>query len=329
METKILTTSKEDLIIAGNIIKAGGTVIFPTETVYGLGADALNAKAVKKIFEAKGRPSDNPLIVHISDISKLEGLVTKVTENAKKLADAYWPGPMTLILNKKDIISSEVSAGLDTAGIRLPKSEVARQFLAECGVPVAAPSANLSGSPSPTTFKHVYDDMYGRVDAIIEGENCEVGLESTVIDVTGDVPVILRPGGITPEMIKKVCGNVKLAHGIDGVTDEIKPKSPGMKYKHYAPKCDVILLEKEDILSEILKHDKEQTVILCLGENVERYNGYNVINLGNTYDEVATNLFASFRKCDELGYKVALMEKVKEEGIGIAIMNRAKRASKK
>ena len=235
MDTKLLTSNEEDLQIAGDIIKAGGTVIFPTETVYGLGANALDSNAVKKIFTAKGRPSDNPLIVHIADINQIYEFVLDVPENAKKLADAYWPGPMTLVLNKKDIIPNEVSAGLNTVGIRIPENEIARNFIKKANCPIAAPSANLSGSPSPTTVEHVLADMLGRVDAIIKGENSRVGLESTVIDVTGDIPLVLRPGGITPEMIKKVCGEVQIAKGVDGVTDELKPKSPGMKYKHYAP----------------------------------------------------------------------------------------------
>ena len=276
METKILKNNESDLEIAGNIIKKGGTVIFPTETVYGLGANALNSDAVKKIFIAKGRPSDNPLIVHIADIDQIYDFVSDISENAKKLAEAYWPGPMTLVLNKKDIIPNEVSAGLNTVGIRIPENKIAREFIKKSGCPIAAPSANLSGSPGPTTVEHVIADMLGRVDAIIKGDNCKVGLESTVIDVTGEIPVILRPGGITPEMIKQVCSDVIIAKGVDGVTDELKPKSPGMKYKHYAPKCEIILVKNdenliENVKKEANKYDKKEIVIICTKQNQEFY----------------------------------------------------------
>jgi len=334
LETKLLTNNESDLEIAGNIIKNGGTVIFPTETVYGLGANALNSDAVKKIFIAKGRPSDNPLIVHIADINQLDEFVLEISENARKLADAYWPGPMTLVLKKKDIIPNEVSAGLDTVGIRIPENIIAREFIKKANCPIAAPSANLSGSPSPTTVEHVIADMLGRVDAIIKGENSRVGLESTVIDVTGEVPVILRPGGITPEMVIDVCGDVKIAKGVDGVADEEKPKSPGMKYKHYAPKCEIILIKKDEYLIENVKkeankYNKQETVIICTEQNKKFYQDYNTMCIGDNLNSIATNLFLIFRKCDELNYKFAIMEAVEEEGIGIAIMNRAKRAAKK
>jgi L-threonylcarbamoyladenylate synthase len=244
VETQIL--SKRKIKKAAEIIKNNGTVIFPTETVYGLGANALSEDAVKKIFVAKGRPSDNPLIVHISDFNDIYNFVEQVPQNAQKLAKAYWPGPMTLVMKKKENIPDVVSAGLDTVGVRLPKSKIARKLIKLSGCPIAAPSANLSGSPSPTTVEHVLNDMNGRVDAIIKGRDSKVGVESTVIDVTGDIPVILRPGGVTATMIKKVCGDVKVAKGVDGVTNEEKPKSPGMKYKHYAPKCEILLIDKNE-----------------------------------------------------------------------------------
>ena len=227
METQVL--SKREIKKAAELIKNNETVIFPTETVYGLGANALSEEAVKKIFIAKGRPADNPLIVHISSFDDVYDFVSEVPENAKKLAKAYWPGPMTLVMKKRNNIPNVVSAGLDTVGVRLPKDKIARKLIKLSGCPIAAPSANLSGSPSPTTVEHVINDMLGRVAAIIKGKACKVGVESTVIDVTGEIPVILRPGGITSEMIKKVCGDVKIAKGVDGVTNEEKPKSPGMK----------------------------------------------------------------------------------------------------
>lgn len=316
----------EKLNKPAEVLRNGGTVIFPTETVYGLGANALDSNAVKKIFIAKGRPSDNPLIVHIDNFEKIYDLVEEVPENAKKLADAYWPGPMTLILKKKSIISNEVSAGLDTVGIRIPRDKIARELIKLAEVPVAAPSANLSGSPSPTTFNHVMNDMYGRVDVIIEGENAEVGLESTVIDVTGEVPTILRPGGITPDMIKAVCGEVIIDKKIDGANIGEKVKSPGMKYRHYSPKAEVYLVDREEIQDKILEINDKKILLLLTEEG--QYNVDSIV-MGNDLEEIAKNIFGLLRKSDEEGYDVVIIEKVKEEGIGLAIMNRLKRAAKK
>lgn len=323
--TKIIH-KHEELNEPAEILRNGGTVVFPTETVYGLGANALDPDAVKKIFIAKGRPSDNPLIVHIDNFEKIYELVEEVPENAKKLADAYWPGPMTLILKKKSVIPNEVSAGLATVGIRIPRDKIARRLIKLAGVPVAAPSANLSGSPSPTNFNHVMNDMYGRVDVIIEGENAEVGLESTVIDVTGDIPTILRPGGITPEMIKDVCGDVIVDKKIDGANEGEKVKSPGMKYRHYSPKAEVYLVDKEEIESKISEINDKKILLLLTEEG--RYKVDNVV-MGKDLEEIAKNIFGLLRKSDEDGYDVVIIEKVKEEGIGLAIMNRLKRAAKK
>lgn len=334
METQILL--KSEIKKAADIIKNNGTVIFPTETVYGLGANALNEEAVKKIFVAKGRPSDNPLIVHISKFEDVYDFVLEIPENAKKLAKAYWPGPMTLVMKKKDNIPNVVSAGLDTVGIRLPENKIARKLIKLSGCPIAAPSANLSGSPSPTTFEHVFSDMNGRVDAIIKGKECNVGVESTVIDVTEEVPVILRPGGITAKMIRKVCGDVKVAKGVDGIANEEKPKSPGMKYKHYAPKCEIILVDKDENQVENMKREYEKAetdnkVVICTRKNKKAFKGMNVLCIGNSKkpETIARKLFYVFRKCDELKYEIAIMEAVDEEGIGMAIMNRARRAAKK
>lgn len=334
-ETKILTGNEEDIKVAAKIICDGGTVIFPTETVYGLGANALNSEAVKGIFEAKGRPGDNPLIVHINDFCEIENYVQEVGDNAKKLAEKYWPGPMTLILKKRENIPSIVSAGLDTVGIRIPSEKIARDLIRISGLPIAAPSANLSGSPSPTSFEHVMADMYGRVDAIIQGNDCNVGVESTVIDVTGEVPVILRPGGITPEMIKEVCGMVLIDKGINGISENEKPKSPGMKYRHYAPKCKVILIEHCENIAELIdkeqgRRNKEKVVILCTRQTMELLKDKACICIGDRDEPgtIAHNLFSAFRKCDEMGYEIAIMEGIKETGIGLAVMNRARRAAK-
>ena len=336
-DTKIFNVTNEELKAAGDIIRNGGTVIFPTETVYGLGANAMDDDAVKNIFIAKGRPSDNPLIVHIDDFCKIGNYVKEVTPVAKKLADAYWPGPMTLILEKKDCISTLVSAGLNTVGIRIPSSKEALDFLKFCDLPVAAPSANISGTPSPTTSSHVIHDMVGRVDAIICGKACDVGVESTVIDATGDVPVILRPGGITPEMVKDVCGDVIIDKGIDGIKSSDKPKSPGMKYKHYAPNAAVILVEGtsvEEIVNKMLEEANKavgRVVVLCSEETESRFEGFNVLCLGSREkpETIAKSLFYAFRKCDEEGFDTIILEGIDKNGIGLAVMNRAVRASNK
>lgn len=335
INTKLLSCCGKDFGEAGEIIRNGGTVIFPTETVYGLGANALNSDAVSKIFIAKGRPSDNPLIVHVSAFEKIYDYVEEVTVNAKKLADAYWPGPMTLILKKKSIIPDNVSAGLDTVGIRVPGDKAAREFLESCLVPVAAPSANLSGSPSPTTSKHVIDDMVGRVDAIIQGEDSLVGVESTVIDVTGEIPVILRPGGVTPRMVRDVCGEVIIDKGVNGVIDSEKPRSPGMKYRHYAPKARVELIYNEDFgvmvrkMLESIQNNSEESIILCSEQSKSFFNEFNFMVVGDREkpETFAHSLFDCFRKCDELGYKVIILEGISDDGIGFAVMNRAIRAS--
>lgn len=329
-ETKLFGTTKEELVCAAKLIQEGKTVIFPTETVYGLGANALNEDAVREIFIAKGRPADNPLIVHIDSLEKITRYVTDLSQNARRLAEAYWPGPMTLILPKKECISDIVSAGLSTVGIRIPGSEVAREFLEYCDLPVAAPSANLSGSPSPTTFEHCKDDMMGRVDGIICGEDSEVGLESTVIDACGEIPVILRPGGITPDMVKAVCGDVIVDKSVDGVVDTEKPKSPGMKYRHYAPKAEVILVDAGDVdKMHELALEVDDSVVLVTEESLAKLTDVLTICIGGSTESVAHNLFRVFRECDKKGYKRIILEKVDDTELGLAIMNRAKRAAKK
>lgn len=333
-KTKILGVTKDDLEVAADIIKNGGNVIFPTETVYGLGANAQNEEAVKNIFIAKGRPSDNPLIVHLDDFNKIGKYVKSVTEVARKLANAYWPGPMTIILEKKECIPDIVSAGLNTVGIRVPASMEAREFLRYCNLPIAAPSANISGTPSPTTSEHVIHDMMGKVDAIICGEPCEIGIESTVIDATGEIPVILRPGGVTPEMIKLVCGEVIIDKSIDGAESIDKPRSPGMKYKHYAPNAEVVLVEGtvDRIVEKIVKiahESKEKTIILCSEEIKDNFDGFDVLCLGsrNKPESFASKLFDAFRDCDNKGYEKIILEGIDKTGIGLAVMNRAKRAA--
>ena len=245
METLLLQAKEEeDIRRAGQLLRQGGVVAIPTETVYGLAAHATNPQAVQKIFEAKGRPQDNPLIVHIASLEELPALVRQVPDAAKKLAETFWPGPLTMIFYKSEKIPAETSAGLDTVGIRMPQHLAARQVIQAAGVPLAAPSANRSGRPSPTTAEHVMNDMKGRIDAVLDGGPCQVGVESTVVDMTGDVPRVLRPGAVTREQILRVLGSVEVD---SAVFHEVAPgevvRAPGMKYRHYAPKAPVLLFE--------------------------------------------------------------------------------------
>ena len=241
MKTKVaiiknLNEDKDFINEAGNIIKSGGTVAFPTETVYGLGADALNGEAVKKIFLAKGRPQDNPLIIHVSS-KKIEKFVKDVPPVAEKLMDKFWPGPMTIILNKKDIVPDETSAGLSTIGVRMPNSEIALKLIEAAGVPIAAPSANISGRPSPTDVERCIEDLDGKIDYILGGERSDIGVESTIVDCTVNPPMVLRPGGITLEMLRTVDENIVIDEALKKKPSaDLKPKAPGMKYRHYAPK---------------------------------------------------------------------------------------------
>ena len=245
METRLLKDTTEDLDIAADIIFHGGLVAFPTETVYGLGADACNAYAVEKIYEAKGRPSDNPTIVHISSNDDILKLTYRITPDMQTLMDAFWPGPMTMIVPRRDVIPNVTTGGLDTVGIRMPDNEVARELIRRSGCSIAAPSANTSGKPSPTTAQHVLDDLDGKIDAVIESAPCRVGIESSVIDMTGDIPMILRPGIITQKDFEKALGKGILLDPTlnkrpeDFADKDFKPKAPGMKYKHYAPKADM------------------------------------------------------------------------------------------
>lgn len=312
---------------AADIINRGGLVAFPTETVYGLGADGLNVKAVKKIYEAKGRPSDNPLILHISDIKQLKDLVAEITPIAKILMDKFWPGPMTLVMKKQSIVSDTVSGGLDTVAVRLPENEIARNLINYANKPIAAPSANSSGRPSPTKAQHVFEDLNGKIDMIIDGGSCEVGLESTVIDVTGQKAVILRPGRVTFEDIEKLGIDVSYdRHLIDKSSVE-KPKSPGMKYKHYAPKGDLVVLEGEyESIKEYIKKFPEAGVLTFdeypIGNEIE-------FSLGSIYksEQGSKLLFDYLRQFDSLGVNKMFAVKPKEDGIGFALCNRLFKAA--
>ena len=276
---KTLLLNKNEIDIAADIIKNGGIVAMPTETVYGLAADALNGEAVAKIFKAKGRPMDNPLIVHISDIKQIDMLVSEFPDKAKKLAEKFWPGPLTIVLPKSDIIPDEVSAGLSTVAIRFPSHPVAHELIAKSS-PIAAPSANLSGSPSPTTVRHVLADMDGRIDAIVDGGDCEVGVESTVITLAEDVPTLLRPGGVTLEQLRAEIGEVKVHPAVlKSLGKGMKASSPGMKYKHYSPKAEVILLRgSEQGFCEYIKaNSDDKTAVLCYEEEKDSFKNYIVL----------------------------------------------------
>ncbi len=319
----------------GHIIKNNGTVVFPTETVYGLGANALSDEAVAKIFVAKGRPSDNPIIVHISNIEQLDKIVEIIPEKAKILMDKFWPGPLTLLFKKKAVISDMITGGLDTVAVRMPSSKIALKLIEICDLPLAAPSANISGKPSPTTAQHVMKDLNGKVDAIIDGGDCEFGMESTVIDVLNDTPMILRPGSITLEKIAETISTVIYDPAM--IHDTIIARSPGQKYIHYAPKGEVYLFigQPNDIPDAINKaatdfiHESKKVMILGTEENIMGYKEGIILNLGSRTNpmEISSNLFSNLRKADELKVDVILVEGINEEGLGVAIMNRLKKAS--
>ncbi|HKM28905.1 MAG TPA: L-threonylcarbamoyladenylate synthase [Anaerovoracaceae bacterium] len=333
MQTKIFKNTTEDMREAAKIIADGGLVAFPTETVYGLGADALNAEAVGKVYAAKGRPSDNPMIVHISAKSDLDKLAAEVTPDMRTLMDKFWPGPMTMVVKKKDIVPYVTTGGLDTVAIRMPDNFTAQKLIAESGCPIAAPSANLSGKPSPTTAQHVIDDMMGRIDGIIAGLDCRVGIESTVIDMTGDVPTILRPGILTKEdFAEALCRDVKLDPTLltrpspmdtkgEGLLQsygtDFKPKAPGMKYKHYAPKAEMIIFQGEDDQKVKVEIEKTKEARESQGQKVK------VIVYDSAKPETAAhNFFGELRAADKEAIDVILASALAESGVGFAVMNR-------
>ena len=328
MKTEVLR--KEEVGRAAAVIKNGGLVAMPTETVYGLAADALNGQAVARIFQAKGRPMDNPLIVHIAELSQIEALVRAFPPKARILAERFWPGPLTMILPKSDNIPDEVSAGLDTVAIRCPADATARELI-RLSAPLAAPSANLSGSPSPTTVQHVIQDMDGRIDAIIDGGDCCVGVESTVITLAADPPRLLRPGGITLEQLREAIGEVILDEAVlHPLKNGQQAASPGMKYKHYAPKANVILLEgSEKAFRDFVNaHDDGQTAVLCYEEDIPYLTvPYLVLGKAEDYAEQANHLFAVLRQADEKGYQTVYTHCPRTEGVGLAVYNRMIRAA--
>lgn len=348
MDTKIVKLDidniNEDAIKeAGSIIRNGGLVAFPTETVYGLGANALDARAASKVYGAKGRPSDNPLIAHICDREMLTPLVKKISETATKLMDAFWPGPLTLIFEKSDIVPKGTTGGLDTVAVRFPNHPIARRLIKESGVPIAAPSANLSGKPSPTLGQHVVDDMNGRIDMIIDGGMVGMGLESTIIDVTVEPPMILRPGFITYEMAKEVVGEIEIDQAIlKKPEEETIPKAPGMKYRHYAPTADYSIYrgEAEKVADKIISlanekaNERKKVGIISADQHLELYKGklhenIEVVSLGDLDkpETIAGELFKALRDFDKSGTQYIFGEAFSEDNIGWAIMNRLTKAA--
>ncbi|MEE1016274.1 MAG: L-threonylcarbamoyladenylate synthase [Ruminococcus sp.] len=334
MKTQLFTNTPENIIKTAEILKSGGLAAIPTETVYGLAADALNGEAVAKIFAAKGRPMDNPLIVHVAEFEDIErfALVREIPEAAKKLAKVFWPGPLTIIMKKGGVIPDEVSAGLDTVAIRLPSHPSARAIIKAADTPLAAPSANLSGSPSPTTAQHVMNDMDGKIDAVFDGGACGVGVESTVITLAEDTPRLLRPGKVTLEELREVLGEVELDSAVlNKLKDGQKAASPGMKYKHYAPKANVILLKctDDEFINYVNRCGGSGVAALCCDEDIEKLS-VKYISLGkrNDYEAHAQRLFDSLRRIDGYGNIVTVYTRLPStDGVGLAVYNRLIRAA--
>ena len=337
MQTELLPVTPESLARAGSLIRAGALVAFPTETVYGLGANALDADAVGRIFAAKGRPGDNPLIVHISAPDQLPPLIASdPSPAAKALMAACWPGPMTLIFPKSPAVPEAVTAGLSTVAVRYPGHPSARALIDAARRPIAAPSANRSGRPSPTTARHVMEDMEGRIPLILDGGPCDVGLESTVIDVTGDTPRVLRPGGVTPERIAEICGGVAVD---DAVLRPLKagerPRSPGMKYRHYAPTGALTIVrgEPDAVIDRIRRlYDDaleagSRPLILALEGHIPAYGDRRALSLGPDAAAMAHAIFARLRDADALNADAIFSEATDATGVGLAVMNRLERAA--
>lgn len=331
INTRVFGVDPEGIEQAAQMIREGKLVAFPTETVYGLGADALNEEAVAKVYEAKGRPSDNPMIVHVATIDQLIKLSSqKISGEITKLIKIFWPGPLTIVVKSNSVIPKITTGGLDTVAVRMPSNRTALALISEAGTPIAAPSANISGRPSPTTFSHVLDDLDEKIDGIIAGEPCKVGIESTVLDMTGEIPTILRPGIVTREEISNALGReVKFdeallarhnpsgdGEGLLEFDDGTKPKSPGMKYKHYAPKAHMIIYKGDPDKVAFAMAD-ERASRIKMGEKVET-----LIFDSNNPEEAAHEFFSKLRTCDKVGVDVILAAAMEEEGVGFAVMNR-------
>ncbi|WP_041701334.1 L-threonylcarbamoyladenylate synthase [Gottschalkia acidurici] len=337
MKIKNINTEREKMKEASQVIKEGGLVAFPTETVYGLGANALDENAVSKIFKAKGRPSDNPLIVHICDVNQLDDLVEEIPERAKILMEKFWPGSLTLLFKKSQLVPLKTSGGLDTVAIRMPDNKIALELIKQSNLPIAAPSANTSGKPSPTNPSHVMEDLEGKIDVLVDGGNTGVGLESTVLDISTEIPVILRPGGITLEDLLLIFPKVEYDPALENNNQDITPRSPGQKYRHYSPKAMMKIFSgnSENVYNEIQKLSNEyvkegyKVGIMITSESKDRYSCENTIVMGDKKNPqtIATNLFHILRQFDKLNVDIIIAEGVEESGIGKAIMNRMKKAA--
>lgn len=339
MQTQLFSarTQKENGTgLGGRIIRSGGLVAFPTETVYGLGANGLDGEAVNRIFQAKGRPNDNPLILHIAKKSDVKQLWTHIPDEARRLMDAFWPGPLTIIYLKSDIVPDEVTAGLDTVAVRMPDNKTALALIRAAGVPIAAPSANLSGKPSPTTAEHVLEDMDGRIDLVLDGGPCRVGVESTVLSLVGK-PRILRPGGITKEMLEQVIGAVEVSTAVlNPLPEGAKAESPGMKHKHYSPDCDVLVALGEPksaaniIIREygIAESDGKSCIIFATEQTKGYYRGKKYVIIGDREhpETLCANLFDALRE-ESRRVDIILAEGIPTEREGLAYMNRLLRAA--
>lgn len=328
-DTKLLSLSIDDIEYAAQLIINGEVVGFPTETVYGLAADALNADAVRKIFEAKGRPQDNPLIVHLDSVDMLDKYVHSVPDIAYKIAERFCPGPITMVLPKNDIIPDVTSAGLDTVGIRIPFHKGARELISACGRPLAAPSANLSGSPSPTSAAHVMKDMNGRIPAIIDGGSCAVGVESTVISFENDSIRLLRPGYVSVEDLSAFGVPVLCDKGItEAVAADERVLSPGMKYKHYSPKANVTIVvgDLQNFTEYVALHNGENVYAMLYDSDAEAY-PYKYLTYGNNSEEQAAQLFGVLRKADDIGAEQVYARCPSQDGVGLAVYNRLLRAA--
>ena len=322
---------------AGEILKSGGLVAFPTETVYGLGGDGLNGASSGKIYEAKGRPSDNPLIIHIADMESLDRITECIPEKARKLAEEFWPGPLTMIFKKSEEVPVETTGGLDSVAVRMPNHPVALALIRFGGGYVAAPSANLSGRPSPTKASHVEEDLSGRIDMILDGGEVGIGLESTIVDFTEEIPVILRPGYINQQMIEKVIGTVRMDKGLSGENKDIKPKAPGMKYRHYAPKASLTIVDgsPEKVLETIneksraLQKEGKKVGIIATDETRNSYNAQVIKSIGARNDEqsIALHLFDTLREFDKDEVDYIFSESFDTPFMGQAIMNRLLKAA--
>lgn len=326
---------KEPAVKEGaELLKKGELLAFPTETVYGLGADALNPKAVNKIFLSKGRPQDNPLIVHIAELKQLQELMEgELSINGEKLINAFWPGPLTVIVKKRDIIPDETTAGLDSVAVRMPVHPLARAIIEKTGLPVAAPSANASGKPSPTRAVHVYNDLCGKIPLIIDGGAAEVGVESTVVDIRGEMVRILRPGGVSREEIRNVIGDF-FCDSLYSKNKTERPVSPGMKYRHYSPETPLYIIENEDMLKVLIESELEKDSALILSdETYQKYyslfNNVQAIKMGprSNPELIAYNLFDLLRRIDKLALRSVYIEAIPATGIGEAVMNRIRKAA--